>query len=284
MNTPLADIIFLGHCPDKVGLVAAITRFFAQENVNILNLEQHSERGHFFIRIEGKEEADPQSIPTWLGKFRPVGQKLAMEFNFYDPLDRLRVALFCSKTLPCPMEIIARQLSGDLNIDLQGVISNHCTIEPMVNQLNIPFYHIPTTGEIPDFEGAQLAILQKMRPDLVVLARYMKILSQGFLQALSQPIINIHHSFLPSFIGNDPYEQAYRRGVKLIGATAHFVTKELDEGPIICQDITQVSHRFSIAQMKQLGGDIEKQVLACALRKFTERKVVQWQGRTIVFH
>ncbi|MBF0293635.1 MAG: formyltetrahydrofolate deformylase [Magnetococcales bacterium] len=284
MQPDPSNIVFLCHSPDRVGLVARITNFFANENFNILDLAQHTEHGRFFMRIVGREESARQEIRTWQAKFRPVAAELDMEYAFHDPMERPGVVMFCSKTLPCPMEIISRHLSNDLNISLLAIISNHLEIAPIAEQLEIPFHHIPTVGDTHAFENRQLELLQLLQPDLVVLARYMKILSEEFLRRISAPIINIHHSFLPSFIGNDPYEQAYRRGVKLIGATAHFVTRELDEGPIIIQDVTRVNHRFSIADMKQLGADIEKQVLASAVRKFTEHKVMQWQGRTIVFH
>ncbi|MBF0126079.1 MAG: formyltetrahydrofolate deformylase [Magnetococcales bacterium] len=280
-----SEIIFMGHCPDRVGLVARVTNFFAGEHFNILDLAQHSEQGRFFMRIEGMEEGSRKDIRAWREQFAPIAGELEMNYGFHEPLERLRVVMFCSKTLPCPLEVISRQLSNDLNISLGAVISNHLEIAPIVNQLNIPFHHIPTVGESKGYESAQLEILHGIKPDLVVLARYMKILSSDFLRAVAAtPIINIHHSFLPSFIGNDPYEQAHRRGVKLIGATAHFVTRELDEGPIIHQDVVRVNHRFSVADLKQVGADIEKQVLATALRKFSEHKVMQWQGRTVVFH
>ncbi|MBF0132043.1 MAG: formyltetrahydrofolate deformylase [Magnetococcales bacterium] len=284
MESNPSEIIFVGHCPDRVGLVACITHFFASENFNILDLAQHSEQGRFFMRVEGKGEGYSQSIQDWKRKFYPVAKGLEMEYTFHTLSDRLRVIMFCSKTLPCPLEIISRVLSNDLPIELLAVISNHMNIAPIVKQLNIPFYYTQTEGETSHFEEEQLGIIQKLKPDMVVLARYMRIMSDHLLQLLAIPVINIHHSFLPSFIGKNPYEQAYQRGVKLIGATAHFVTKDLDEGPIISQDVVQIDHRFSVSDMKQLGADIEKQVLATALRKFSERKVIQWKGRTIVFH
>ncbi|MBF0428067.1 MAG: formyltetrahydrofolate deformylase [Magnetococcales bacterium] len=279
-----SEIIFLGYCPDGIGLVARVTRFFASEQFNILDLAQHTERGHFFIRIEGQEVATRQNLQSWREKFHPIARELKMEFAFHQPEERLRVVMFCSKTLSCPLEVISRQLSGDLKIDLQAIVSNHLDIAPIAEKLHIPFHYTPTTGEPHEHETVQLEILKQTNPDLIVLARYMKILSAQFLTNTHIPIINIHHSFLPSFIGTNPYEQAYQRGVKLIGATAHFVIPELDAGPIICQDVVRVNHRFSVADMKQLGADIEKQTLASALRKFTERKIIQWQGRTIVFH
>ncbi|MBF0614336.1 MAG: formyltetrahydrofolate deformylase [Magnetococcales bacterium] len=284
MTQTASEIIFLGQCKDQVGLDARITGFFAGELFNILDLAQHSERGHFFIRIEGCEEGERQAIQTWTEKFFPIARELDMEYSFHDPLERPRVVLFCSKTLACPLEIISRWMSGDLRIDLRAVVSNHLEIEPVMTKLGIPFHYVPTTGDSKLFEKKQLEIIEQCDPDLVVLARYMKILSAEFLAEARIPIINIHHSFLPSFIGNNPYEQAYRRGVKLIGATAHFVTSALDEGPIIVQDVVRIGHQFSVLDMKQVGADIEKQVLASALRKFIEHKIIDWQGRTIVFH
>ncbi len=277
-------MIFLGHCTDKVGLIAKITNFFATEELNILQLEQHTERGRFFIRIEGEEQGSSQVVGTWNEKFKSIASELNMTCKFYQPKKRLKVVLFSSKTLPCPLEIIARQLSGDLNIDIQCIISNQKTIEGISERFDIPFYYLPTSNGQNGHEEKQLQFVRAFDADLIVLARYMKVLSEDFLHQSPCPIINIHHSFLPSFIGGDPYEQAYNRGVKLIGATAHFVTKDLDEGPIIVQNVVPVHHEYSVSELKKVGADIEKQVLALAVRKFSEHKIIEWEGRTIVFH
>ena len=275
-------MIFLAHCPDRVGLIAEISSFFAAHKVNILQLEEHTERGRFFIRIEGQGSED-LSCADWEKMFTPLGKDLEMEFRFFDTKEKVKVLLFCSKTLHCPLEIISRQYSGALNINILGIVSNHVRVKKVSEMFNIPLY-ITSTEKDFEHEVPQVEIIQKYNPDLVILARYMKVLSNDFLQKVPCPIINIHHSFLPSFIGSDPYAQAYARGVKLIGATAHFVTKDLDEGPIITQEISSVTHQYSVSEFKRTGADIEKQVLAKAVQKFSEHKVIEWEGRTVVFH
>ncbi len=280
-------MIFLAHCPDRVGLLAQITQFFALQGVNITGLEEHAERGRFFIRIEGTQDPQQKSTPQqWDVLFKNLGQSLNMKYQFFEKRTKLRVVMFCSKTLACPLEILTRQLSESLNVKLLAVVSNAKTIEPVIERLDIPFFFTPTKNSqtSADHETPQLEIIQDLNPDLVILARYMKVLSEDFLSGIPCPIINIHHSFLPSFIGGNPYEQAYERGVKLMGATAHFVTKELDQGPIIAQDVGEVGHQFSIEEMKKEGAHIEKRVFAHAVGKFSEHKVIEWAGRTVVFH
>ena len=265
-------MIFLAHSPDQIGLIAKISQFFATEHVNIVNLEEHTERDRFFIRIEGHELNDSkQPLSVWRDKISSLMEKLDMEYEFYDVDSRLKVTLMCSGTLHCPLEIISRELNRDLNIKIEGIISNSLNIESIAEKIDIPFYHTPT---IKGHHGHEL----------VILARYMKVLSENFLNNCPCPVVNIHHSFLPSFIGNDPYEQAYERGVKLIGATSHFVSPELDAGPIISQNVTPVQHQYNLEEMKRMGADIEKQVLSDAIRKFAEHKVIKWEGRTVVFH
>jgi formyltetrahydrofolate deformylase len=279
MKKDFANIIFLGHCSDTVGLVAKISGFFAERGINILHLEEHAERGRFFIRIEGEGQKQKVDLQK---EFVPLAEEVGMEYNIFDSCQKIRVALFCSQSLHCPLEILSRQITGALNIEVACIVSNATTIQPIAERLKIPFYHTPTSvGE--DFESTQLQIIQKSNVDLVALARYMKILSPEFLKNCKSPIINIHHSFLPSFIGNNPYEMAYERGVKIVGATAHFVTEDLDEGPIISQNILPVNHALSVERMKQRGANIEKQVFADSVEKFSERKIIEWQGRTIVF-
>ncbi len=277
-------MIFLAHCPDKVGLIAQVTNFFAEENLNILQLEQHTERKRFFIRIEGEEMNPSQPITSWERKFKLLGEELEMEYKFHEPQERIKIAIFCSKTLPCPLEILARQLSGNMHIDIQCVISNHRTIEGIAERLDVPFYYIATPNDNKSYEAKQLQLVKAFNVDLIVLARYMKVLSEHFLKQAPAPIINIHHSFLPSFAGGNPYGEAYDRGVKLIGATAHFVTKDLDEGPIINQNVMPVDHEYSVEELKKTGANIEKQVFAQAVQKFSEHKIIEWEGRTVVFH
>ena len=275
-------MIFLAHCPDRIGIIAQISSFFATHEVNILQLEEHTERGRFFIRIEG-QGAEDITCADWQKIFTPLGTELDMNFQFFDPKEKIKVLLFCSKTLHCPLEIISRQYSEALNTNILGVVSNHEKIKKVSEMFNIPL-HITSTEKDSEHEVQQLELIRHYNPDLIILARYMKVLSDDFLRQITCPIINIHHSFLPSFIGSDPYTQAYNRGVKLIGATAHFVTKDLDEGPIIIQEVSAVTHQYSVSEFKHTGADIEKQVLAKAVQKFSEHKVIEWEGRTVVFH
>lgn len=271
-------MIFLGHCPDSVGLVAKVTAFFAHRHINITNLEEHTERDRFFIRIESDEICVLEGIAS---SFQEIADTLQMEFLFHNPKHKTRIVLFCSKTLHCPLEILARQLSQSLAVEIVAVVSNAREFKSISEQFNIPFFCIETTRE--NYEEEQIRILKDFSPDLVALGRYMKVLSPFFLAECPVPIINIHHSFLPSFVGGRPYEMAYERGVKMVGATAHFVTENLDEGPIITQGILPVGHTFSVEMMKHAGANVEKNVFAEAIQKFSERKIIEWKGRTVVF-
>ncbi|MBF0309188.1 MAG: formyltetrahydrofolate deformylase [Magnetococcales bacterium] len=277
-------LVFLGSCPDRVGLIAAVSGFFAMARVNIVKLEQHVERGRFFIRVEGQSLELHQSLADWNAAFAGLGRTLDMTWQFFDPQVSCRVALLASKTLSCPMEVLTGQYDGSLPVSVSCLISNHSDLAEVASRFRLPFYHIPALTGSRDHEAEQLRVLANHEVDVVVLARYMRILSGDFLRELNKPVINIHHSFLPSFAGSDPYGQAFARGVKLIGATAHFVTEKLDEGPIIAQDIHPVHHGYSVEEMKRSGAHIEKSVLAGALRKFAEHKIIEWNGRTVVFH
>ncbi|MGN7610856.1 formyltetrahydrofolate deformylase [Magnetococcales bacterium HHB-1] len=286
--SPVSDsghIIFLGHCPDRIGIIREIATFFSQEGVNILRMEQHTERDHFFVRVLGEPSTSFQrDTEGWKTRFYPLAEQLSMEYGFYPMKKKTDIVLFCSKTMHCPLEVLSRWSSGDLNVNILAIVSNHRIIEPAAKRLKIPFFHTPAVKGSLAHEEEQLRILQDIPCDLIVLARYMRILSGNFLKQAQRPIINIHHSFLPSFVGADPYHQAYKRGVKLIGATTHFVIEELDQGPIISQNVIPVNHLFSIPELQKVGSDIEKRELAFAVTKFTEHKIIEWNGRTVVFH
>lgn len=279
-------MIFLGHCPDQLGLVARISTFFTKKNINILKLEEHAENGRFFIRVEGEEHCDIVKLEKG---FEKMAKEIEMDFEFYEKRKKISVALFCSKTLHCPLEIISRQLSKDLNISIEYIVSNSNAIQKTAKKLEIPFFYTSTKNTEDEdshprlHEEEQLKILEEYPVDLVILGRYMKVISSDFLQKYTKPIINIHHSFLPSFIGANPYEMAYERGVKIIGATSHFVTKDLDEGPIIAQDILPVGHSLSVEELKRVGANIEKNVFAKAVEKYADHKIIEWEGRTVVF-
>ncbi len=279
--------ILLVHCPDQKGLVAAITEFIAKNGGNILSLEQHvdAHAGEFFMRVEWSLESF--AIPD--GKISDyfktlIGDRHSMQFQIHFSDERLRVGVFVSKTSHCLHDILGRVQSAELQIDVPFIASNHRDLEPVARVYGIPFHHFPIT---PDNraaqEQAQIELIQNNRIDLIVLARYMIILGESFNQAFPGKIINIHHAFLPAFIGAKPYHRAYERGVKLIGATAHYVTADLDEGPIIEQEVVRVSHLDSIEDLTRKGGDVEKIALAHAIRRHIERKTLVFQNRVMVF-
>lgn len=271
-------------CPDRPGIVAEVTGLLAAASADITDLDQHSEPdiGRFAMRVEftlPDEAID--GLEARLGdRFGGEGGTLVLG----DPLARPRVAILCSKEDHCLTDLLWRFGDGELPGQVAGVISTSGLHEGRVRGFGVPFAHMPVSGRegMPDHEADLLGALEG-KADLVVLARYMRILSADFLDRLGCPAINIHHSFLPSFKGADPYRRAHDRGVKLIGATAHYVTADLDEGPIIEQDVVRVSHRQSEEDLKRIGRDVERVVLARAVRAHLEDRVVRWGERTVVF-
>ena len=277
----------LMHCPDQKGLVFAVTDFIARNGGNILSLEQFVDTlaGEFFMRVEWS--LDGFAIPDdKIGEFFAVliAQRYGMTWNLYFSNERQRMALFTSKTSHCLYDILARTQSGEWHVDMPLIVSNHLDHEPIARDFGIPFHHFPINGENRQTqEQAQIELCQQHSIDFVVLARYMIIVGPAFTQAFPTRMINIHHAFLPAFVGAKPYHRAYERGVKLIGATAHYVTTDLDEGPIIEQDVIRVSHLDAIAELTRKGFDVEKIVLARAIRRHLERKTLVYQNRVIVF-
>ncbi len=276
-------MILLGHCPDRTGLVSKISGFFEEKNLNILQLEEHTERGEFFLRVHAQGNNSKAEISEFSQDFDSLAKSLNFSFETFSDTQKTKIVLFCSDTLPTPLEVIMSEISGSLPVQVVHIISNKKEIEPIAQQMNIPYSYIKSISGNFEHENSQLEILKTLEFDAIVLARYMKIISSEFLSEISQPIINIHHSFLPSFIGGKPYEMAFERGVKLIGATSHFVTKDLDEGPIIAQDVLHIGHRLSLDEIKKEGANVEKKVLLSALKKFSQHKVIEWKGRTVVF-
>ena len=272
-------MIFLGHCPDAVGLLARLCGYFAFEGINITDLEEHTEQGRFFLRCVGDHADD---LPAVQNRFAPLGEELQMEYAFFPQQQKARVLLFCSQSLHCPLEVLARQQTGALNVEVVALVSDHGAADEIAEQYEIPFFHTPVADDC-GHETRQLALVEQYQPDIIALGRYMRILSPEFLSAVPCPVINIHHSFLPSFVGGRPYEMAYERGVKMVGATAHFVSEELDAGPIIAQSTLPVNHSASVTEMKRSGAHIEKAVFAEALEKFSEHKILEYGGRTVVF-
>lgn len=277
----------LVSCPDRPGIVSAISQFLFSYDANIIESSQYStnpEGGVFFIRIEFECPLLNEKITDMEQQFSEIAAKFTMEWRLIPVYKVKKAAIFVSKELHCLLELLWEWQSGDLMTDIAIVISNHEESRDVVEGLNIPFYYIPANKEIrKQVEEKQLQLLIEYDIDVIVLARYMQILTPNFVVANPKKIINIHHSFLPAFIGARPYERAYDRGVKLIGATAHFVTNDLDEGPIIEQDIARVDHRSDVDSLKKIGRSIERSVLARAVKWHLDDRIIVHQNKTIVF-
>ena len=271
-------------CPDRPGLIAAVSGFLAEAGLNIVDADQHSSHeGRFFMRMafEPPAQADRAALQR---RFREeIAEPFEMEHRFAESSDSKRIAVMVSREDHCLSDLLWRWRSGELGADIACVISNHPDHAEQVSSLGLPFHHVPVDpDDRPAAEGRALELLGE-GVDLLVLARYMQILSGEFLRRLEAPAINIHHSFLPAFVGADPYARAHERGVKLIGATAHYVTEELDAGPIIDQDVTRVSHRDETEDLMRIGRDIERLVLARAVTAHVDDRVLLDGARTIVF-
>ena len=275
-------------CPDKPGIVAAVSKFLFEHGANILQSDQYStdpEGGLFFMRIEF-------TIPDLAGQenkleqdFTEIGERFSMDWHFAYAYHIKKMAIFVSRQDHCLMELLWQWQAGDLVADIAVVISNHTDLGPTVEQFGIPFYHIPVTKETKaEVEEKQLKLLDQYKIDVSVLARYMQILSPSFIAAQPLKIINIHHSFLPAFIGARPYERAYERGVKIIGATSHYVTDDLDEGPIIEQGVERVNHSYNVEDLKRIGRTVERSVLARAVVWHLEDRVIPYKNKTVVFN
>ncbi|WP_407270238.1 formyltetrahydrofolate deformylase [Radiobacillus sp. PE A8.2] len=275
------------HCHDQPGIVAAVSEFLFQHHANITESNQYTtdpEGGEFFIRLDF-ECPDLHHKRTQLEQdFRPIAEKFKMEWQFTYVESVKNMAVFVSQEPHCLLELLWEWQSGDLMADIALVISNHETTRDIVESLGIPFYYIPANKDIrAEVEAKQLQLLEEYEVDFIVLARYMQILTPSFVAAHPNRIINIHHSFLPAFVGAKPYERAYNRGVKLIGATSHYVTNDLDEGPIIEQDIGRVNHRDNVERLKKMGQAIERSVLARAVKWHIEDRIIVHGNKTIVF-
>lgn len=273
-------------CPDRVGIVAAVSGLIAQHQGWIVEASHHADAlaQRFFMRQEILADSLPFDLATLKEKFAPIAAEYAMDWRISDSAVKKRVVVLVSKQEHCLYDLLARWQSHELDIEIPCVISNHDTFRGFVEWHGIPFHHVPVT---PDTKSAAYAEVQRLfeecRGDTLVLARYMQILSPDLCRAYPGRILNIHHSFLPSFVGARPYHQAFERGVKLIGATCHYVTEALDQGPIIEQDVIRIDHSDSPADMVRYGKDIEKTVLARALRYHLEDRVLTHGNKTVVF-
>jgi formyltetrahydrofolate deformylase len=273
-------------CPDQRGLVAELSNFLLRYHANILHADQHIdwEEGLFLMRVEWDLADFTAPREHFIEIFQPFANRFQMKWRLAYSEEKTRVALFVSKNDHCLVDILHRYRNQDLNCEIPILISNHSDVEKVADFFKIPFAVFPNTPQKgPTREHQQLELLRNHRIQLIVLARYMQILSSEFVDHYPNQIINIHHSFLPAFIGAKPYHQAYERGVKLIGATSHYVTKDLDEGPIIAQEVARITHRDSIADLLRKGRDLEKGVLSRTLHGYLENRILTYGKKTVVF-
>lgn len=278
-------IVLLIQCADQKGLLAGITGFFAERGYNILHCQQYTdtEHGRYFMRLKVEDEGQ-MSHDMLQQQFSQLADALQLVWSVHYTDAPYRVALLVTKASHCPYDLLLRELEGELKCDIPVIIGNHPDLAEMARQFNKPFYHLPITPETKHQQEAQIkSLLKEYQIDLVVMARYMQILSEQFVEEFAGKVINIHHGFLPAFQGARPYHQAYERGVKLIGATAHYATAELDEGPIIEQDVERVRHDNSPEDLVMIGKDIERLVLARAVKAHIEHRIIISGRRTIVF-
>jgi formyltetrahydrofolate deformylase len=281
-----SNAILLLSCPDHKGLVARLSNFIFQNNGNIVDADQYtSKRGKlFFMRIAWELDGFALSREEIPVVFAPLARQYDMKWTLHFTDDRPRMAIFVSRHLHCLHDLILRRHMGELDADVEAVISNHPDAQDLVEQFGIKFFHFPITPDNKrEQESRQLALLRELNIDLVVMARYMQILSGGFIGQYVNRIINIHHSFLPAFSGRNPYQQAFDRGVKVIGATAHYATEQLDDGPIIAQDVVKISHRDAIDDIQTRSKDLERVVLARALRLHLDNRIIVYGAKTVVF-
>ena len=273
-------------CPDRKGLVAALAQLLYGHGANILDADQHTDpvAGQFFQRIKfdlSELHTDRTSLETAISE---VAARFSMNWRIANGLHRGKTAIFVSKYDHCLYDLLLRQRAGELSTEIPMIISNHSDLEPVAKQFGVPFHHLPiTSGTKRAQEEKVLELLRAADVDLVVLARYMQILTDDFLNRYEGQVINIHHSFLPAFMGSKPYHRAFERGVKLIGATAHYATADLDEGPIIEQDVVRCSHRDSVQDLVRKGRDLEKVVLARAVRWHLDDRILVYDNKTVVF-
>jgi formyltetrahydrofolate deformylase len=274
-------MIIIIQCPDQVGLVAAITAVLAKHQLNIISLGEHVDKdeNRFYIRLNVEQPADASLLEQELKEVLPNGSLITI-----NPLPQKKIAILVTKEYHCLADILVRNYFGTLGAEVQCVIGNYANLQDICQRFGIPFYLVSHEQKSkPEFEQEILETIHRYQPDYVVLAKFMRILSPGFVANFKTQLINIHHSFLPAFVGASPYRQAYDRGVKLIGATAHFVTNELDEGPIITQQTIHVNHTFSAADMVKAGKEIETAVLAKALELVFDDRVFVYKNKTVVF-
>jgi formyltetrahydrofolate deformylase len=283
--------VLLIDCPDRRGLVARVSSLLYGQGANILHADQHRDEdlGLFFMRVEWALEplqpgGEPFDLARFKNAFAPLAKELEMRWTLGCSAHRPRVALFCSRYLHCMADLLQRWSAGELLCDIPLIVSNHRDVEPLAAFYSIPFQCVPVTAETrAAAEAHQLELLAQREIELVVLARYMQVLSPAFVERYPSAIINVHHSFLPAFTGARPYHAAHGRGVKLIGATSHYVTEVLDDGPIIEQDVARISHRDQVEDLVAKGRDLERVVLSRAVKWHIGRRILRYGNKTVIF-
>jgi formyltetrahydrofolate deformylase len=283
----MKKITILIHCEDQKGIIATVTNYIAGIDGNIVYLDQHvdADQNVFFMRLECDMMDENWSLEMIRADFQTnLAEKFKMSWEMYTTEQKPRMALFVSKYDHCLYDILGRYSTGELPLEIPLILSNHMDLKSIADKFDIPFRYVPFTKEIrEEGEKEQIALLEEFEIDFIVLARYMQIITPNLITLYKNKIINIHHSFLPAFPGAKPYHSAFKRGVKIIGATSHYVTEELDEGPIIEQDITRVLHSHSIEDFIMKGRDLERIVLASAIKLHAERKTMVYNNRTVIF-
>lgn len=279
-------LTILIHCPDQSGIIRSVTTFIHQQKGNVIYLDQHVDKqaGVFFMRLQSEFETEVV-LDDFKEKFNAsLAKEFNMEWDIHMEAHKPKMAIFVSKYNHCLYDLLSRFNSGELMVDIPFILSNHQDLAYVAKQFQIPFYHVPVTKETKESaEAEQLELLKEHQVDFIVLARYMQIVSDQLIDNYPQKIINIHHSFLPAFVGAKPYHAAFERGVKIIGATSHYVTAELDAGPIIEQDVTAVSHSHSIKDFIAKGRDLERIVLSRAVQLHVARKTMVYNNKTVIF-
>lgn len=276
------------HCPDQPGILAAVTDFITVNKGNIVYLDQYVDRVEniFFMRLEWELEnflIPQEKIEDYFATL--YAQKYDMSFKLYFSDYKPRMAIFVSKMSHCLYDLLARYAAGEWNVEIPLIVSNHPDLQHVAERFSIPFYLFPITkGNKAEQEQRELALLAEHRVNFIVLARYMQVVSEQLINAFPNRIINIHHSFLPAFVGAKPYHAAFERGVKIIGATSHYVTTELDAGPIIEQDVVRITHKDTVQDLVNKGKDLEKIVLSRAVQKHIDRKVLAYKNKTVIFN
>ena len=285
MNTA----ILLLHCPDKKGIITEITKFISDNNGNIVYLDQYTDNvdKHFFMRLEWELDGfqiPREKISEYFGTL--YSKRYGIDYHVYFSDRKPRMAIFVSKMSHCLYDLLARYEAGEMEVEIPCIVSNHEDLRYVAEQFKIPF-HVwsiaPDHSNQAQVEEEQMALMAEEKIDFIVLARYMQIIGDKFIAVYPHNIINIHHSFLPAFVGAKPYHQAYERGVKIVGATSHYVTAELDAGPIIEQDVVRITHKDTPESLALKGKDLEKIVLSRAVKKHLERKILTFKNKTIIF-